>query len=312
MVQHANSKVGLGRSSGKAKTPSIPSSTTPSVSKSASAQKRRKLNKDDTRVSPSSLRPSLAIPSNFAATSPTSHEAMLNSLIDPPTPIADIFASVVSSPTSPNRDKSLAEKAFARDEHCVVTLNPSESMVQGAHIIPYAMADASTSPQADIWRLLKCFWEDDKVDKWAIAMQANHETLANMITLSCDAHNAFDIAYMGLEPVEIMDGGRTIKLRFHWLKRDRQRKEKVPPTAKPEFSSDACRGPGGCKLFNVETNQLVTSGTEIFVSSFIHANLPSFDLLQMRWTLNRVAALCAGAELEELDDDDDDEDCHEV
>jgi hypothetical protein len=46
-------------------------------------------------------------------------------------------------------------------------------------------------------------------------MQVNHEILANMIILSCNAHNAFDITYMGLEPIKIMNGSTEIKLRFH-------------------------------------------------------------------------------------------------
>lgn len=124
--------------------------------------------------------------------------------------------------------------------------------------------------------------------------------------------------YLALEPIKVSKKTRNMTIEFHWL-RSRPRvtplvKLLVDLTTCPDSFAeyDTPEGEEDIKLWNSTTGKELTSGRRIFLrtESPRQRPLPSFELLEMQWYLQRVVPylLLRNSEEGQYDNTDDDSD----
>ena len=183
------------------------------------------------------------------------------------------------------------------------------------HIYPYSMlcpSPATDSYQYSFWDLLKRFWSEDRIQEWrkVIFPDQNRpdkgvETCHNLICLSPDAHAYWTRAYFALKPIQLSDDKKTFDVEFHWMPQCNY-SSKVDILPSPKSGSD---GRAGIKLFHFPTEQAIYSGQKISLTTDdpVTRPLPHPALLEMQWTLHRVAAMSGAAEIyDDFNNDDDD------
>lgn len=172
--------------------------------------------------------------------------------------------------------------------------------------------------RSQLWQFLKVFWADSKVMAWHNMIQTNLKTefLANLVTMKKDVHAAWDNCEFALKPIPPSDGEdpdpNSMRVEFHWLKVHPRVAPMVSLLAVPDFPTHQSCGRDNLKLWDCITEKKVCSGEVIVLTTDDPKNfpLPSQELLWMQWHLNRVGALCGGAEAVDtkIDDDSDGED----
>ena len=103
-----------------------------------------------------------------------------------------------------------------------------------------------------------------------------------------------------MKPVELSDDKKCLKVKFFWL-----RKLNSPPAfinicQTPLLESRDERPYRSC-LWNHATKEAIKSGDEILLTTEDPENLPlpSWELLEMQWFLNRVIAMSGAADVED-------------
>jgi hypothetical protein len=166
---------------------------------------------------------------------------------------------------------------------------------------------ANRNDKDSIWNTLELFWAKDRVDAWFRAVfPSGTETIRNRLCFSPNAHRYHGAARFALQPVELSEDKKCLKMSFWWLIQNPNSRVnilKVPP-----HSATLDHGLNNIKLWNVETEEKITSGDELLLetSDPVNLPLPDWDLLDMQWVLQQLAALSGGAEpKDDLDGDED-------
>ena len=197
-----------------------------------------------------------------------------------------------------------------------------------AHIFPYSMLNkaADTSfryiAQASFWGLLSVFWDGNRVDKWKkkIFPDSQHpdtgvESCFNLICLAGSAHTHWNNGRFALKPLELSDDEKELTVQFFWQPQYGHRPEdRVDLLMKPLSSKGlkfAERGEEAWHLgsFSTEPPRNFQSG-DIFTLTTDDPGsrpLPSLELLEMQWILQRITAMSGAAGTPELDWNDDDD-----
>jgi hypothetical protein len=109
-----------------------------------------------------------------------------------------------------------------------------------------------------------------------------------------------------LKPIELSDDRGTLKVEFHWFgKYDFTRK--VSLEAPPIVPKGLDSGPGNARLWDCLTLEMIRSG-DVLTFHTEDPNmypLPSMDLLELQWAMQRVLALSGAAEARDEDIDPD-------
>jgi hypothetical protein len=92
---------------------------------------------------------------------------------------------------------------------------------------------------------------------------------------------------------------KCLTVKFFWLRKG-SRPSQVNLCDAPSVEGRD-QGPGRARLGNHETTDLIRSGDEIRLETEDPENLPlpSWELLEMQWFLNRVVAISGAADVEE-------------
>lgn len=227
-----------------------------------------------------------------------------------------------STPTRslrPSKPKRLAKE---RDnERCVLTRSP---VIEVAHIFPYCMIDPpkkTTSLDNSIpgfWKLLEFFFEAERLDTWRRALftdPADPNKLSdgchNNICMSSWAHDLWTRGIFALRPVEVSHDCTAIRVEFYWQPR---------PTHGRFDSVDLLEQPGSSKGLNHVDNSSLSRPDSNGNLTFIQSGdvftlmtddptthpLPSFELLDMQWHLNRIVSMTGAADVYDEDNEDDD------
>jgi len=180
--------------------------------------------------------------------------------------------------------------------------------------------------RASFWGLLKVFWDDDHVDKWRnkIFPDPQHpdpgvESCFNLMCLAAHAHGYWNDGRFALKPLKLSDDEKELTVQFFWQPQyDHQLKDRIDLLKEP-LSSEGLDSAekDGKKYF---LNRLSKDGTPQIHSGDIFTlttddpgsrPLPSWDLLEMQWILQRITAMsgAAGTPELELNDDDDIDSC---
>jgi hypothetical protein len=125
------------------------------------------------------------------------------------------------------------------------------------------------------------------------------EVCNNLMCLSPSAHRYHGKGYFALKPVLLSEDQKCLTVKFFWLRKG-SRPSQVNLCDAPSVEGRD-QGPGRARLGNHETTDLIRSGDEIRLETEDPENLPlpSWELLEMQWFLNRVVAISGAADVEE-------------
>ncbi|KOC15639.1 hypothetical protein AFLA70_281g001350 [Aspergillus flavus AF70] len=187
----------------------------------------------------------------------------------------------------PRLEWSLAVRDMAeeRDIVCCAITKMGEP-VQVCHIYPFALGNEAEK----LWIILECFWAPETFDRWKkdIMGPDGTEVAQNLLCLSTIVHDLWGSARLAFEPVEMSEEKTSLTMRFWWLPRRAYSKE-MDMCVATSLPSDPCNA----KLWNCDTDQPIYSGQLVTMTTRDPEAMPfpSFDLLQMQWFLNLIAAM---------------------
>lgn len=191
-------------------------------------------------------------------------------------------------------------------DKCIVTKagEPNDT----AHIFGRALGIRHQQKDAHdiMWDILKIFWSPERIKSWhdTIFGGSGTETPKNLLTLNKTVHALWGKARFALRPIQ--STATELKMEFYWL--PGRERNKVNLCEKPTDGKPAA-SPLNCRLLDCEYFDMIVSGRLITLTTSDPENmpLPSFELLEMQWFLNRVAAMSGAADFIEPDEEDDDE-----
>ncbi len=218
------------------------------------------------------------------------------------------------------------DAAKQRDNFCCVLTG--DIAIEVAHIYPFHSikhrGEDKVGQRHVFWGCLKNFWPEEKVATWKAELfpegidKIGLERPYNLITLSRTAHDGWGRGAFALKPISMSDDKTTLKIQFFWQKRQNDTQATTMSLSTTPFSTkDLDRNEGAydhgpSMLFNYSTRELITSGQffELHTDDAIKRPLPSFQLLEMQWFLQRVLGMAGAAgdlDWEDWDEDSDEE-----
>ncbi|KAK2788022.1 hypothetical protein FQN53_004219 [Emmonsiellopsis sp. PD_33] len=241
------------------------------------------------------------------------------SLTGPPRKRKRLDDSSPSPPSSPDkRSKEAKEGCLDRDrETCVITKAGDPHV---AHIFPFSMRRFQDTPLDDAvaapWNVLKLFWTETRIRSWynAITTSARTESVESLLSLAPSVQDYQGKAYFDLQPRELSADKKRLTVGFYWMRRMTDLPKRVSLLRKPDMRNDLDMGGDvskPVKLWNVGSERKICSGDEITFETRDLENLPlpSRELLDMQWVLQRLSALAGAADVEDdIESASDDED----
>ena len=177
--------------------------------------------------------------------------------------------------------------------------------------------------QTDFWKLLKLFWDDDHVDKWRnkIFPDPQHpdtgvESCFNLICLTATAHMCWNKGRFALKPLKLSDDEKELTVQFFWQPQYNHKPDDRVDLLREPLSSE------GLNVIEIEEKPIfltrlsedgsprnIRSGDTFTLTTDDPGSrpLPSWELLEMQWILQRITAMSGGAGTPELDLNDDDD-----
>ncbi|RDW81505.1 HNH endonuclease signature motif containing protein [Aspergillus mulundensis] len=224
-----------------------------------------------------------------------------------------VLAPALDSPVQPEHTRSSAavNNCGKRDkEKCLVT--GLADCVHKAHIYPSTISENSATREHELWwgRLAE-FYPKEKIEAWETAISGpdSTEILPNLLCLCSHVHQMWDDGKIGFKFKQREPDGSAMTVEFHWLYKHEHglRNLRTAPTNPIGLQ----RSNLGSRLHDCESSRILTSGDRLVWTTERPSGkdawpLPSEDLLEMKWALNRLVALSGAADVpdEELDPDD--------
>ncbi|GBF65360.1 hypothetical protein TMEN_8077 [Trichophyton mentagrophytes] len=110
------------------------------------------------------------------------------------------------------------------------------------------------------------------------------------------------------EPIRRSDDGKEFTVKFYWLPLRKPATQGVDLLTDPTIPEDLVGIAKDYRAWNTFTGEEIASGREIVLTTRDPENfpLPSWDLLDLQWTLQRLVALSGAADVfaDTIDDDD--------
>ncbi|OCK95594.1 uncharacterized protein K441DRAFT_555677 [Cenococcum geophilum 1.58] len=225
-----------------------------------------------------------------------------------------------------SRLDSAKDRCIERDNgECVLT---KANEPQATHIFPYSMLNktANTSharytAQSSFWSLLKVFWDKDRVDKWRkkIFPDPQHpdtgvDSCFNLICLTATAHGYWNNGHFALKPLKLSEDEKELTIQFFWQPQyDHKLTDNVDLLMESVSSKDLDlveKEEKKCFLTRISddlSTPKIKSG-DIFTLTTDDPGrrpLPSLELLEMQWILQRITAMSGAAGTPEIDWSDD-------
>ena len=201
-------------------------------------------------------------------------------------------------------------------ELCVLTgLFPAEV----AHIFPFCMIKRHGPPPDSVrlgfWKSLRIFWTKDRVEKWrkAIYPDASNpddavDSCQNLISLNSYAHTIWNDGCFALKPVRASDDEKELDLLFFW-----QPRHQLPQLVDLSLVSNSSEGLDCCRREQFLTHRVDGGFDQLRSGDCITLRtddpqkhpLPSWELLDMQWILQRVVGMSGAADWPESNVDSD-------
>jgi hypothetical protein len=195
---------------------------------------------------------------------------------------------------------------------------------EAAHIFPYSMLNKPAQSEGskaipDFWGLLPLFWNEDRIIKWKSKIfpdpqnpDTGIEAYFNLISLNPWAHDLWGKGLFALKPLALSNDHRELTVQFFWQPQGNYKpRDRVDLLTEPIPSKDLNVVGDGCFLYRGEndgSSRQICSG-DIFTLTTNDPKkrpLPSIELLEMQWFLQRLMGMCGSAEWPSLELEDDD------
>ncbi|KAK9428085.1 hypothetical protein V1505DRAFT_388234 [Lipomyces doorenjongii] len=260
--------------------------------------------------------PKKSMPLNLDSSSP---------ITTPPAKKQKTLHSPGSDAGSPalSRNKLARDLADERDNfRCVLTGDPSREV---AHIYPFHSIKykerSGLGERHIFWDQLKIFWPDQKIADWELELfpkglhEMGEEKTYNLITLSRTAHDMWARGAFALKPISVSNDNMTLKVQFFWQKKQTDIQATMSLLTTPFSTEHLDQNDGAfdsARALLYYADKRITSGQffELHTNDPTTKPLPSFQLLEMQWFLQRVAGMAGAAgdiDWEDLDEDSDEE-----
>ncbi|KAI9933938.1 hypothetical protein ASPWEDRAFT_168213 [Aspergillus wentii DTO 134E9] len=168
-------------------------------------------------------------------------------------------------------------------------------VLRAAGLFPSVLGEReNTYANETFWKHLGLFWSTEKIEAWQKAAQEQANTLENYITMASGVHRFWEMALFALKPIAKTENSLT--LQFFWMSseiRAGDNDTSISVLAEPSFPCSSDSTPKGSLLFCCDTEERICSGRAITLyteNSDTHP-LPSWDLMEMQWMFQRIAAL---------------------
>jgi len=195
-----------------------------------------------------------------------------------------------------------------------------------AHIYPFCWLKNNEEDifgvRHTFWDCLKNFWPREKVTAWEAELFPEGisgigiESVHNRITFSPSAHDYWNRGAFALKPISMSDDNTTLKVQFFWQKKQTDTQAAMSLLTTPFSTEDLDQNEGAfdtgiVRLFNCRDKRIQSGDFfELKTDNAIARPLPSFQLLEMQWFLQRVVGMAGAAVPYEghwVDEDSDDE-----
>ena len=179
----------------------------------------------------------------------------------------------------------------------------------------------------DLWRSLAVFWGKDQINKWKNTIFPDSqnpdigvERCFNLTSLSQQAHTMWNDGLFALKPLNLSRDQKTLTVQFFWqVPGDYEIDSEVDLLTEAPSSEGLDLIGGGVFLNRLEndgSSPRICSGETFTFTTKDPKNLPlpSLELLEMQWVLQRLVGMSGAAgwpSLDTIDDDsvDNDDDC---
>jgi hypothetical protein len=184
-----------------------------------------------------------------------------------------------------------------------------------------------SSSIADFWESLYIFWDEGKVNKWKNTIFPDGvgvESCFNLISLSSIAHEMWNKGLFALKPLELSHNRKRLTVQFFWQVPSNYEIDGKIDLLTETPSSEGLDAVGedavghGYYLTRPENDRStprIRSGDTFTFTTKDPKNLPlpSMELLEMQWVLQRLVGMSGAAgwpSLDTIDDDSvDDDNC---
>ena len=152
------------------------------------------------------------------------------------------------------------------------------------------------------WKALNLFWGRDRVDTWKRKIFPNAENPDtgvdepfNLICLKHDAHDMWAKGQFALKPLELSSDNTELTVQFFWQVSNKYKPaSRIDLFKEPVSSKGLTRGAGGYLTCEEDGGSIhkIHSG-EVFTFKTTDPKkltLPSMELLEMQWYLQRLVA----------------------
>jgi hypothetical protein len=172
-----------------------------------------------------------------------------------------------------------------------------------------------SSAIADFWRSLAIFWSKDQINKWKNTVFPDGvgvERCFNLISLSSEAHDMWNRGLFAFKPLKLSRDRKTLTIQFFWQVPGEYKIDSEVDLLTETPSSEGLDTVGDgyflARPRNDRSISRICSGETFTFTTKDPENLPlpSMELLEMQWVLQRLVGMSGAAGWPSLDDIDDD------
>ncbi|KAJ0415696.1 hypothetical protein BJY00DRAFT_293127 [Aspergillus carlsbadensis] len=197
------------------------------------------------------------------------------------------------------RSAALIDKCRLRDQDtCRITKGGDCTEV--CHIYPFSLATkVGTISHTSFWDLLSFYWSREQIRSWEEKLlgPSRTEILENVICLAQTVHGLWGKGRFALKPISLSTDAKTLTVEFYWL---HEYPYEYRLLATPPFSPasvDCTRR--GTRLLDCRAKRILESGDLLTFKTEDPDTLPlpSIEILQLQWILNRLVSLSGAADV---------------
>ncbi|KAL4807195.1 hypothetical protein BDV18DRAFT_159413 [Aspergillus unguis] len=195
------------------------------------------------------------------------------------------------------KEETPEERCKKRDKAiCVIThaAEPVDAVPIYPKILGTPTDRAHSRRLSDFCKWAKRFWSSDAVDRWAALICGTNDLdpCSGLITLSTHVEQLWRRGRFALMPIRPAKDRKAMRVGFFWLPQNKYA-DSVLLTSRPLLLDNLKEGPGHTKLFGCFRESLISSNsvTVLQTDDPVKLPLPSPELLELQWILNRVVAL---------------------
>jgi hypothetical protein len=219
---------------------------------------------------------------------------------------------ISDSPAGLRQNKQIRDLAEKRDKsRCVLT---GDGIVEVAHIYPHHLLkhkeEGTLGQRHTFWDLLENFWSKEKVAAWEAELfprgrfEPGEEKVYNLVTLSVGAHRAWGQGAFALKPISESDDKMTFEVQFFWQEKQKDIQQTMSLLTRPSSTEGLDHNSGAFEnaswLFVVRDKREIRSGDYFKLQTDDPETkpLPSFQLLELQWFLQRVQGMAGAADID--------------